>query len=160
VPAEGQVWPASAGVGIDRDLPGVDVGSDPGRLAGVVGPHRGGKAEVAAVRPLDRLCDRPVGDHGQRWAELLLVDDRGPVRDSGQDGRLVEVAVPVDRPAARSDPGAAVNRVADQAADPFQLGAVVEGPYWTPSSLPSPTLTCRAIAARAATTSSYWLSWT
>ena len=65
-------------------------------------PHRAGQAEGGGVGPVDDVVDVAVRDDRQGRAELLLVDDPGAVGDAGEDGRLEEVAGPVDRrPAGR-----------------------------------------------------------
>src|SRR3546814_5354219 len=67
------------------------------RSLDVGAPHRAGQPVVGGVGPLDDLVDVAVGDDGQRWTELLLVDDPGAVGEAGQDGWLEEVAVAFHR---------------------------------------------------------------
>ncbi len=114
-----------------------EVGVDPGRAAlqpagdvggpiGVGAPHRAGQPEVGGVGPLDHVVHVPVGDDRQRRAELLLVDDPGPVGDVGEDGRLEEVAGAVHGVAAGGGGGPVGHGVGHQLLDPLVLGGVVD----------------------------------
>src|SRR3546814_5775998 len=69
-------------VGVDPRGAALQVLGDLRRSLDVGAPHRAGQPVVGGVGPLDDLVDVAVGDDGQRWTEMLLVDDPGADRKS------------------------------------------------------------------------------
>src|SRR5882672_1694312 len=93
--AEGQLNPAAGAVGVDVDLPAVDLGGDAVRAAQVRGPDRADQRVVGAVSQRDRLLLRAEGGDGDHRAEDLLLGDPGG-RVHAVDQRGGEVGAAAD----------------------------------------------------------------
>jgi hypothetical protein len=110
------------------------------------------QAELRVVGTCDRVVDVRTAQDGQHRAELLLAHPPWHYRDVADDGRLDEIALPLEHPAAGDD-GAVLSRVLKE---PFTFSNCawfwIE-PICVPGSSLSPTTVARARRPNSQTTS-------
>src|SRR5258707_1834664 len=85
------------------DRPGIDPGRHVERAVAVRRPDRAAQAEFRVVGTCDHLVEIGIAQHRQHRAELLLANQPGVVGDVAHDGRLDEIAVALEHPAAGND---------------------------------------------------------
>ncbi|GAA3161196.1 hypothetical protein GCM10020255_044370 [Rhodococcus baikonurensis] len=115
---------------VDRHLSGLDLRCELRGVGGVPRPYGCSEPVLTSVGADDGVGFVAERDDGKRGAELLFVDDPHSVVHLVEDGRLMEVAVPVDWFTAGGGPGAIAHGVRDQILDPLVLRFVVDGPEY------------------------------